>query len=283
MEVWGESGLADNLEPVCTVKGRNISRLAANSSGLYGIDEKGQIVVISLDLRKSVRVVESKEKIVALHAGHGHLIALSENGTVLTGSVNKLGNTCGQLGRGFTDSTNRTREHMKGPDLRSIILGWPRSDTITGRQVDGGEATSEDGLALFDDIRMEPVDARWLEGRRPVQIASGDYHCLVRTECGKVYGFGSNEMLQLGIGPYDPQRTISPFPQQILALGKDESVSFIAAAAQTSYFVVDSPANTCVMAAGFGQFGQLGNKTWTHAEGNPTRVHSVSELKYFDE
>jgi alpha-tubulin suppressor-like RCC1 family protein len=298
---WQRSGIFGVFNPVCTLKGRNCVAVRANPGGVYVIDGDGSVLALDLDVSKtSQQVVLSGairgERAVDIQAGMCHLIALSSSGTVYTAATNQFGNIFGQLGRGPTDSTRRAIDQIQKQDstliplpdsIKAIIQKWPHETKVAQDEAVTNVANVAQSVdARFPDITLEPVDTKWLNpGGRPVQIAAGDHHSLVLGESGHVFGFGSNEMLQLGMGDYDPNRAINPYPVEIMKPSQScpERCTSIAVGGETSYFVMDSPTHTKVLAAGFGQYGQLGNKAWTHACGHPTLVHTISSLSHFDE
>lgn len=292
---WQHSGIFGTFYPVCTLKGRNCVAVRANPGGVYAITGDGAVVALDLNAAKPPQQVRLPgnihERIVDIQAGENHLMALGAQGTVFTAATNRFGNIFGQLGRGPTDSTRRAIDQLQHPSLlpdsiMSVIsTKWPRQEKVVEEEAVTQDPRSTTTDSLFTDICLEPIESQWWGAGRPIQIAAGDHHSLVLTDHGHVYGFGSNEMLQLGLGEYDPNKAINAYPVEVIKpdVSSAERCTFIAAASESSYFVMDSPTRTKVMAVGFGQHGQLGNKTWTHAQGHPAMVHSISNLSYYDE
>jgi alpha-tubulin suppressor-like RCC1 family protein len=136
------------------------------------------------------------------------------------------------------------------------------------------------------------------------QIACGDEHTLCRSQDGRVYGWGANVFGQLGepasadadgivtapreitslwnvpLSPSTHQQSGRARPEPVVTGG---TITHIAAAGSTSYFVKDSHTSTEVFACGFGQFGELGTGKNVHVATRPLRVRQLSLLQEYDE
>jgi alpha-tubulin suppressor-like RCC1 family protein len=123
-----------------------------------------------------------------------------------------------------------------------------------------------------------------LEGRKILRIACGRRHTVFVDQMGNALTCGSDQWLQLGRGETwktakERRRAISRVPVDVSLLQGSRVVD-CAAAGDTSYFVVQHPgeALASVQAAGYGQFGLLGNNTYSHFAKKMTPVRKLGEL-----
>ncbi|KAK8222116.1 hypothetical protein M8818_000286 [Zalaria obscura] len=153
----------------------------------------------------------------------------------------------------------------------------------------------------------QPHELKTLTGFTITKIACGDYHSLVADKDGRVFAFGDNTSGQLGF-EYSADSSIvdSPalLPLQKLYAGTNQTplVTAIAAGGLTSYLTVDAtkvasyaatndPAanrglgkiTADTWAFGSGITGSLGNSRWTHVQGTPVKIPSLSALFEYDE
>ncbi|KAL6233958.1 hypothetical protein BDW75DRAFT_231513 [Aspergillus navahoensis] len=150
-----------------------------------------------------------------------------------------------------------------------------------------------------------PVDAphevKTPNGAKVTQIATGDYHSLLLTKDGDVFGFGDNSFGQLGTG-FDPTSPFldKPTPVLIKSLYRDGSrlprATGVAAGGANSFFTVDvhqaGPTQDLkaagrvtfdIWTCGRGIWGALGNGKWTHLQDHPTKLKALSGLVEYDE
>lgn len=248
------------------------------------------------------------ERAQKIAAGHDHFIIMGEKGTVLSGSLTMSGNLFGQLGRGPTTLTKRAefyqRQQVKKPPTLEKFMSvfWGRElkgerkkvqDNSNSRNNNGN---SNEDAAIIDKDEQQLIESSELDPGLtenfqvkavpiPVNaqdIACGNHHTLVLGRNGRVYAFGSNELQQLGLGHSGENRVlpIVATPREVSSL---EGVTAIAAGSHTSYFIINGSEKTEIYAAGAGLYGQLGNGTWTHAQGQPTLLPTLSHLYYYDE
>ena len=146
-----------------------------------------------------------------------------------------------------------------------------------------------------------------LSGFKIQSVAAGDFHSLVLDTEGRVFAFGDNSFGQLGqdfnaeVAAIDAP-SLLPISRLYAGSGHSPKVTAIAAGGSNSYFLVDakrtaqpgdaSPASlrspigrisADVWSCGRGSFGQLGNGRWTHIQGNPVKIKSLSGLFEYDE
>jgi alpha-tubulin suppressor-like RCC1 family protein len=141
---------------------------------------------------------------------------------------------------------------------RVYTCGWG----AYGQLGHGSSADESSLLAVtFRDERGHP-----LQNLRIIKVASGDRHSLALTEDGRVYGFGSNEYGQLGLGPgtdeTDGRKSTSSrdhiFPEpKLLNQGALERRRIVRVACGERHSVALSDSGE-VICWGYGKNGQLG-------------------------
>ncbi|RUS19171.1 hypothetical protein BC937DRAFT_87901 [Endogone sp. FLAS-F59071] len=212
------------------------------------------------------------ERITAIATGSHHLLALTSAGRVFSAATDVNGNRSGQLGL----------SHM---------------NTVG----DVGE---------LHEVRGD------LEGMQVLEVACGHEHSVVRSADGRAFTFGANtwgQILhnlklvtylltqQLAQGDYNPSNASLPNPSEVTLLYNPVPGSSrqgrphthrcvrVAAGGANTFFVIDKLDRasrrevTELYSAGMGQYGQLGNSQWTHMQGVPVMVHTVSGLMEYNE
>lgn len=255
-----------------------------------------------------------REKFTSISAGDHHLLALTSKGRTFASPVDLHANSHGQLGvkqvKLNTTSkqacvvplsplaiNNSTGDAMHKPinqltpqlpwlpedPLKKTIkpeLTIPKANPLESR-------ISELGLKPEKDINfcttLHEIPA--LRQLNIVEVACGSSHSLVRTSTGDVLAYGSNVYGQLAAGasllfPALPAPTEVDMPRS-----RDYSTKCIglAAAGDTSYIVTEKEdvkvhrRSIEVLAAGYGQFGGIGNGQWNH-QASPVKVKTISGL-----
>lgn len=282
---WGEG-----VDVRCTLRGLRLSQVFCRGDSLLLFSETNQKLywlkgkdVVPIKVNFSQRW---RERISSLGMGEDHMVLLTNKGNVFTGGSNRFG----QLGQGVTTETKRRNDYVLNAKMPSrehverLLGGAPNlhNPSHEGQEEPIGEKVQQkiDNTLIFKEIKSDAKIA---------QVACGANHTLLRTEDGRVLAFGSNESLQLAMGPFDPDKMIVPTPVEITTLWPGgvkptaSRVSHVAAGPNTSYFVIEEAKSTKLMAAGLGLNGQLGNGSWTHLQGTPTKVPFLSDVSYFNE
>lgn len=149
-----------------------------------------------------------------------------------------------------------------------------------------------------------PHEIKTLKGFDIKQIACGDYHSLCVDNEGRVFGFGDNSSGQLGF-EYNPEATavdtpaLLPTSRLYAGAGQTPFVTGVAAGGSNSYLTVDATkvalpgaveetrglgrVTADTWSFGSGIWGNLGNGRWTHVQGTPTKIPSLSSLYEYDE
>jgi alpha-tubulin suppressor-like RCC1 family protein len=149
----------------------------------------------------------------------------------------------------------------------------------------------------------QPHEISTLRGFEILKVAAGDYHSLALDKEGRVFAFGDNSFGQLGFdysseSPSIDAPSLLPINKFYNGTNLCPRVTNIAAGGLNSFFTIDATkvagqkeedphglgritADTWV--CGQGILGALGNGRWTHIQGSPTKIKSLSGLFEFDE
>lgn len=136
-----------------------------------------------------------------------------------------------------------------------------------------------------------PHEVQTLKGFKITQIAAGNYHSVVADEDGKVFTFGDNTQGQLGVdyaADFVPVPSLVP-PRGFYKDNYDAKCTSIYAGGQNSYFTMETTTrfrdgsrpdttNCDIFACGSGITGSLGIGSWSHAQGSPQKIKSLSGL-----
>ncbi|KAG6376199.1 regulator of chromosome condensation 1/beta-lactamase-inhibitor protein II [Boletus reticuloceps] len=319
---WGDGfscSKSDVKAPKITLRGKNIVKVQLTGSRVYALSATGRIYVFaaneeqqqlpkprissatSWDLsgwtgreRQAIDFVEIfpkerlnwGEKLISIAAGSDHLLALTSEGRTYAHPINKDANSHGQLGLRRVEIP--APSNLKDAAGRIAIELVPRSVASPSLRESSPTVASEH-LNVMDDRHIGFSD---LLGVKVSQIAAGDRSSFVNTSSGKVLGWGANEHGQIGLGSRITLDTIIipteiDLARNIPVSTKSKCLSIYAGGdltcfvaernAQESHTYVDT------LCCGNGQWGGLGNNTFSTFQGNPVRVRNVSGLHEFDE
>lgn len=150
----------------------------------------------------------------------------------------------------------------KGKGVISVAAGASFSLALTGADhLYTFGSNSHGQLGLGDTrMRLRPTLVRLLEGKQITQVVAGDFHTMARTRTGHLFGWGSNQCGQLGLG-YKTEKILLPTENALIlevgrvsdvAVGRRHTVGL----AQT----VEDDDNQTIIAFAFGanNMGQLG-------------------------
>ena len=288
---WGTKFSETTREPVATLKGKDLVKIAVSSDRIIALSSEGSVYSVpvsqadqnsgekqqgstwipfwsgSPSLVSYRRLTPSNlgwgEKVVDVSSGLDHCLLLTSHGRVFSAAASTESfPSRGQLG--VPGLTWRTRP--SGP---------------------------------FD----QPHELSSLKGFKISKVATGDFHSLVLDEEGRVFAFGDNANGQLGLPVVSEFTTIdAPSLLQFDSLYRRGSlrplVTAIAAGGSNSYFSVDVTnvawpgaadatagprVVTDTWSCGEGLYGSLGNGKWTHVSSGPTKVTALSRLSEYDE
>lgn len=255
---WGE---ASGPVPQPLPCGRdNVTKLASSSGALYALTSRGRVLEWR-DLDASLAAsgtsppappaplggALSRMTATSLAAGDNHLLVVGSQGEVAALGDNKYG----QLG------ITPDPESMPCANEAVVLKTLPK-------------------------------------GARVTQAACGAAHSLLLLSDGSVLAFGDDHNLQLGlrartIKAMKSGRMSVPTPERIQLLPRDQKVVGIAAGGGGiegghSIFLLHNAAGDGdeLWACGYGRWGQLGTKAYTH-QSEPAILTGLSRLREYDE
>eukprot|EP00126_Sphaerothecum_destruens_P010149 Sdes_comp20681_c0_seq3m16165 len=132
-----------------------------------------------------------------------------------------------------------------------------------------------------------------VESYKFIDIAAGNRHSLILSSNHRVFAFGSDQSLQLGLGDYftgrPSQRNTPELLKNLLPQehSPDSSMQVvkIRAGGDSSFFYrkTTDDAKNELLAAGNGLYGVLGTGHYQQAVGSPTKVSAFSKYYYDDQ
>ncbi|KIV90982.1 hypothetical protein PV10_05577 [Exophiala mesophila] len=289
---WGKAYSEDTTQPSITLKGKNLSSIQISRDRIIALSRNGTVYSIPVsksDQETGHKLSESTwipfssstadisyrklqpqnlgrgEKVTNISSGLEHALLLTNSGRVFSAAS------------GTQDFPSRGQ------------LGVPG---ITWLSRPAGAYDMCHELTTLRGFDIE-------------KIATGDYHSLVLDKQGRVFSWGDNSSGQLGFDSNSESAFIDA--PSLLAINKlyqgtsqSPKVTNISAGGSNSFFSIDAtrvahpdedPAEVHTLnrvtadiwAAGEGIKGSLGNGRWTHVQGRPTKVPSLSGLFEYDE
>lgn len=283
---WGIAYSAESGQPTPTLTGKDLKSIAISRDRIIALGADGSIY--SLPVSKSDQASGPKpsesswvpfwngrspisyrqlkpkdlkygEKVSAVSSGLEHALLLTSSGRVFSAaSCSEEFPACGQMG-----ISGLTWEHRPaGP---------------------------------YD----QPHELTTLRGFDIAQVATGDFHSLALDKDGRVFAFGDNTSGQLGFQP-SQEAPFVDVPSLIstrslyASSGLNPTITGIAAGGNNSYFTIDAAPTAKdaanmrrvyadTWACGSGILGTLGNGRWTHLQGSPTKIKTLSSLFEYDE
>ncbi|WP_018220845.1 RCC1 domain-containing protein [Salinispora pacifica] len=193
--------------------------------------------------------------VTAVAAGRHHSLALTSTGTVLAWGANHFG----QLGDGTLIDRSAPVEVSlpAGATVTAVAAGSIHSLALTSTGT--VLAWGGNGFGQLGDgsttRRTTPVEATMPSGVTVTAVAAADSHSLAVTSAGAAFGWGLNDLGQLGDGSTDDRSA----PASV-ALPPGAEVTAIAAGRRHSLAVTSTGA---VLAWGNNSSGQLGDGTTT--------------------
>ena len=287
---WGAGYAPDQPKPVVILRGKNLKSLALSRDRIIALSENGAVYSLPVSKkdqeggpkptegswfpfwtsrpkisykRLEPRSLGFMEKVTMISGGLDHVLLLTNSGRVFSApSGSQSFPSRGQLGiPGLTSS--------------------PLTENNTCYEV------------------------TTLRGFKIAKVSAGDFHSLVLDREGRVFSFGDNSCGQLGF-EYSAEAPFVDAPSllstQKLYAGslKTPKITDVAAGGVNSFFTVDATRvagpkekasevrnlgqiTADTWACGQGIKGSLGNGRWTHVQGTPTKVQSLSGLFEYDE
>ena len=251
---WGATAGPEPTQLPCRSQ---ISALASSQGALYALTSRGKVLEYR-DLDEALAADRAtppaeppplggalaRVHAASVSAGDAHVVFVGKNGEVAAMGDNSLG----QLGLGPPEEV-------------------PRADQPTLLK------TLPDGCA------------------KPVAAACGGAHSLLRLADGGVLAFGDDRNLQLGlrartIKAMRDGRTMVPTPERVPLLPPGRRVAAVAAGGGGiegghSVFLLRGSDGDELWACGYGRWGQLGTRAYTHIS-EPKALGALSKLREWD-
>jgi len=289
---WGKAYSEETTEPTVTLKGKNLQQIAISRDRIIALSNSGTVYSIPTSKTEqdngaklsesswipgwsstsniSYRILNpqglgSQEKVSKLSGGLEHVLLLTNKGRLFSAAS------------GSEDFPSRGQLGIPG-------LTWTTRPT-----------------GAFDQCH----EISTLKGFEIEKIASGDHHSLALDKEGRVFSFGDNSSGQLGFeyspeAPYVDMPSLLPVSRMYQGTNQTPKVTSVAAGGLNSFFTIDAtrvlghnedPSEVRTLgritadtwSCGQGIKGALGNGRWTHIQGLPTKIPSLSGLFEYDE
>ncbi|KAL8858423.1 MAG: hypothetical protein Q9178_005104 [Gyalolechia marmorata] len=288
---WGIGFSTDIRQPTATLKGKNLKSLAISRDRVLALGSDGTVYSVpgaKEDQENGNKISESSwipflsyrspisyrrlqpknlgwnEKVTSIASGAEHLLILTS------------------AGRLFTAASSSEEFPARGQ------MGIP------------GLIWTTRPPGPYD----QPHEVSTLRGFEIAAIAAGDHHSLALDREGRVFAFGDNSSGQLGFDPtnestYVDAPSLIPIQQLYANTGLAPTVKQIFAGGNNSFFTIDAAAiarpghdakpallgriTADTWSSGQGILGTLGNGRWTHVQGTPTKLKTLSGLFEYDE
>ncbi|KAF9174130.1 hypothetical protein BGX20_000868 [Mortierella sp. AD010] len=256
---WGSGYSSDARQPEVTLKNRDISSVALGDSKLFGLSKDGTHVYVMPKTRPTSGPTKA---------------AIDYNPS--SGGVLKY---VGLGGNAHDPMTQLPVKDIlqKGETITSFASGKSHLLMVTS---EGRVLGSDDGLSV-----SLIGDADFRESRI-LEVACGEVHSLARDDQGRCWAWGTNGFGQLAQGAYSHANLRLTQPTLVKDIpgtpGGAECVK-IAAGGNTSYVVIYQQNRFKVKSAGMGQWGQLGDGTYTHIQGSLVNIPALSNLAEYKE
>jgi alpha-tubulin suppressor-like RCC1 family protein len=181
--------------------------LVSETIHCWGNNQAAQVAPPSGAAVMTPKTVALGEPAVALCAGESHSCALTGAGSVWCWG----GNDQGQLGRGAGSvDPSPARANLPLP-VTTFACGIQHNCGVLADGTLwcwGSSMESQLGVGIYDDIRPDPIqvgtDRDWM------LVAAGQGHTCGLRKPGRLYCWGRNTGVQLGLGPGAPQNVGTP-------------------------------------------------------------------------
>ena len=291
---WGTGYSRDVRQPVPTLTGKDLKSLTISRDRIIALGSNGNVYSLPVSRAEQTsgpkqsestwipfltassgisysllrpKTMSWGEKVSSISSGLDHVLLLTSNGRLYSASSSSAEfPSRGQMGiSGLTSSTRPS-----GPD-------------------------------------DQPHEIITLRGFEIESIATGDYHSLALDKEGRAFAFGDNTSGQLGFDPSVESPSIDvpsllPIQRVYAGTGLSPRITSISAGGANSFFTIDATRvaqsrdtssslsnqglgriTAETWSCGQGILGTLGNGRWTHIQGTPTKIKSLSNLFEYDE
>ncbi|KAG0375730.1 hypothetical protein BGX24_008736 [Mortierella sp. AD032] len=259
---WGSGYNQQSHQPEATLTNRDITQVTLCDSKLYGLSKDGSRIYVLPKIRpmsgptKAAIDYQKPKGSVLRYVGLG-------------GSVDDKHDPMAQL----------PMQDLLQKDERILSMSSGKNHMVMVTS-HGRVFGSDDGLSVS---LIGDADFRQ---SRILEVACGEVHTLARDDQGRGWAWGVNGFGQLAQGVYSHANLKLPNPTLIKDIsGTEGGVECVrvAAGGQSSYFVLKEKNVFKVKSAGMGQWGQLGDGSYTHIQGSLVTIAPLSNLAEFKE
>ncbi|KAG0277304.1 hypothetical protein BGZ95_006145 [Linnemannia exigua] len=259
---WGSGYNQQSHQPEATLTNRDITQVTLCDTKLYGLSKDGSRIYVLPKVRpmsgptKAAIDYQKPKGSVLRYVGLG-------------GSADDKHDPMAQLP--VQDLL------LKDERILSMSSGKSHMVMVTSQ---GRVFGSDDGLSVSLIGNADFKQSRILE------VACGEVHTLARDDQGRGWAWGINGFGQLAQGAYSHANLKLSNPTLIKDIpGTEGGVECVrvAAGGQSSYFVLKEKNVFKVKSAGMGQWGQLGDGSYTHIQGSLVTIAPLSNLAEFKE
>jgi alpha-tubulin suppressor-like RCC1 family protein len=289
---WGKGYSEEEVQPAVTLTGKDLKSIAISRDRVIGLGRNGSVYsvpVSKMDQETGPKMSESSwipfwnsRSKISYRKMRPENLGYSEKVTDICGGLEHvllLTNT----GRVYSAASGTEDFPARGQ------LGVPG---VTG------PTRPEESYDRCHEITT-------LKGFEIAKIGAGDHHSLALDKEGRVFSFGDNSGGQLGFqysaeSPYIDAPSLLPMQKLYAGTNQVPKVTSIAAGGVNSFFTVDAtrvvgPGENASEVRGLGRVsadtwscgqglkGTLGNGRWTHIQGTPTKIPTLSGLFEYDE
>lgn len=289
---WGTGFSEDTKVPTETLKGKNLISIELSRDRVLALDSSGTVYSLPTSKKDQIngpkplesswvpfwntrssisyRKIQPKdmawgERVTAISAGLEHLLLLTSSGRLFSAaSSSEEFPSRGEMGIPGISWTSRPPGPYDQPHEISTLRGFPIE-----------------------------------------KIATGDFHSLAVDKEGRAFAFGDNTSGQLGFdpsadSPYIDAPSLLPISRLYSGTNLQPRVTSVAAGGANSFFTVDAtrvaaPGEEITARTGLGRItadtwasgqgilGTLGTGRWTHVQGTPAKIKTLSGLFEYDE
>ncbi|KAF8943253.1 hypothetical protein BGZ47_005654 [Haplosporangium gracile] len=259
---WGTGYNQQSHQPEATLTNRDIAQVTLCDTKLYGLTKDGSRIYVLPKVRPTAGPTKAaidyqKPK----------------------GSVLRYVGLGGSVDDKYDPMTQLPVQDLLQKDERILSMSSGKSHMVMVTS-HGRVFGSEDGLSISLIGNADFRQSRILE------VACGEVHTLARDDQGRGWAWGINGFGQLAQGVYSHANLKLTSPTLIKDIaGTDGGVECVkvAAGGQSSYFVLKEKNVYKVKSAGMGQWGQLGDGSYTHIQGSLVTIAPLSNLAEFKE
>jgi alpha-tubulin suppressor-like RCC1 family protein len=207
-----------SFSPVCTLAGQKLVSVSCNKDFVFALNESGHLFQIPSKKQEfSINytgnsaysrlltailgkpsspphpcILQTAESFKKVQVGENHLICLTRDGQIVTGSLNDMGNYFGQLGVGQRDSRYF---NPIGTISNAEKANFNELEELSKKLPDSVRKIRPSPSSVYPKAELAKLPLSAFHGEKAIDIACGCNHSLVLSESGRVYSFGSNEYL----------------------------------------------------------------------------------------